>query len=54
MTWALASLIGSAGVWLYGIMGDSWWYLSGAIGLLGAFAITAKTRNLEKTEKCAA
>lgn len=39
MTWALASLIGSAGVWLYGFMGDHWWHLSGLIGIFGALTI---------------
>ena len=36
MTWALAGLVGSAGVWLYGQLGSTWWYCSGTIALLGA------------------
>ena len=39
MCWALASLIGSAGVWLYGIWGEHWWYVSGLVGLVGAAVI---------------
>lgn len=47
MCWALASLIGSAGIWLYGVMGAGWWYLSGAIGLVGAVAILGGTKARE-------
>ncbi len=39
MTWALSGLIGSIGVWCYGIMGSNWWYLSGLIGIAGAVYI---------------
>lgn len=39
MTWALSGLIGSIGVWCYGIMGSNWWYLSGLIGIAGAMTI---------------
>jgi MFS family permease len=34
--WAIAGLMGSAGVWLYGILGTSWWLIAGTFGLLGA------------------
>lgn len=42
MTWALSGLIGSAGIWFYGLMGSNWWYLSGVIGLIGAVSIALK------------
>jgi len=35
MTWALAGLVGNAVVWLYGQLGSSCCYCSGAIALLG-------------------
>ncbi len=42
MTWALAGLIGSIGIWCYGAMGATWWYLSGAIGVAGAVCIAKR------------
>jgi len=39
MTWALAGLIGSIGIWCYGFMGTGWWYFSGVIGIAGAAII---------------
>jgi len=42
MAWALSGLIGSAGIWLYGIMGANWWYLLGLIGIDGAVCISTK------------
>lgn len=46
MTWALAGLIGSIGIWCYGFMGSGWWYLSGAIGVCGAVCILLKRKDL--------
>ena len=43
MTWALAGLIGSAGVWLYGQLGSTWWYCSGVIALLGAICLLKRS-----------
>lgn len=37
--WAVASMVGSSGVWFYGWMGDTWWYVAGGIGLLGALVM---------------
>ncbi len=45
MTWALAGLIGSIGIWCYGFMGSGWWYLSGAIGVAGAVCILVSLRD---------
>ncbi len=42
MAWALSGLIGSAGIWLYGIMGANWGYLLGLIGIDGAVCISTK------------
>ena len=43
MTWALAGLFGSAGVWLYGQLGSTWWYCSGAIAIAGAACLLKRT-----------
>jgi MFS family permease len=36
MVWATAGMTGSSGVWFYGHLGDTWWYIAGGIGLLGS------------------
>lgn len=34
--WALAGIMGSAGVWFYSWMGPHWWFVAGFCGLLGS------------------
>ncbi|MEZ5414693.1 MAG: MFS transporter [Opitutaceae bacterium] len=44
IVWAMAASIGSVGVWCYGQMGDAWWYVAGAIGVLGALVMLGTLR----------
>lgn len=42
MVWALSGLVGSLGVWAYGVCGDAWWYFSGIVVLAGSIVIAQK------------
>lgn len=33
LMWGCSALVGSAGVWIYGLMGPTWWLLTGACGV---------------------
>lgn len=39
MVWAFANLFGSAGVWVYGEIGPSWWLIAGCLPLCAALGI---------------
>lgn len=36
MTWGLAGVIGSIGIWIYGHIGPAWWICAGVLALLGS------------------
>uniref|UniRef100_UPI00404948CE MDR family MFS transporter n=1 Tax=Cephaloticoccus sp. TaxID=1985742 RepID=UPI00404948CE len=39
IVWAVAGMVGSSGVWVYGPLGDNGWYVAGGIGVLGAIVM---------------
>lgn len=45
MTWSLAGVAGSAGIWFYGKYGDLWWIMSGAIGMVASGLMTLRFRD---------
>lgn len=44
MVWAIAAMSGGAGVWFYGQLGATWWYLAGGIGVIGALIMMSSLR----------
>jgi len=50
MTWAIGSLVGSAGVWIYGHIGNSWWAISGSTALLAGAIISLQGKGNIGTE----
>ena len=45
--WSIAGLLGSSGVWIYGRLGPSWWFLAGASGVAGALVMLPRLRGRE-------
>jgi MFS family permease len=42
--WAIAGLMGSGGIWLYGHLGPAWWYIAGTCSVLGGLVMVPRLR----------
>ena len=45
MTWSLAGVAGSAGIYFYGQVGNTWWILAGAVGLAACALMTLRFKD---------
>lgn len=45
MTWSLAGIAGSAGIWFYGKLGNAWWIYAGLVGLVASGLMTLRFKD---------
>ena len=50
MTWSLAGVAGSAGIYFYGQLGNTWWIFAGAIGLAACALMTLRFQDRRNTQ----
>jgi MFS family permease len=50
VVWSLAGMVGSAGVWVYGTVGEVWWLWTGLMAALGALVMWPRMRMRAQSE----
>ena len=45
MTWGLAGVIGSVGIWFHGKIGDAWWVWAGTLALIASALMTLRFKD---------